>query len=498
MKLSLELGGEPESLAALERLLNEVVCAAEGQRGVLVTCEGGEPRTATFNLDHEHTQTVVPLMEQAVRQLAERGDASDLIVTVENSLGPETLAVPVRSGDRSVGMFCLFNSPDAPNSLLKDSPGIYHLIVDKLEVTIQSARLLQRLLNERRWLEAVVQHSSDGVVILDKAGTVVGYNLTMTRLTGWAPGEAAGRPSHEVFPLRLSTQPDASSQSLVRLGRRFFHERTDPVEATLETRRGDVLEVEVTGVPLFDEKEEPLGWVMTLRDVTRRKEMERLQKVFLSAVSHELHTPIAVIKGFAGLLSDPEMNLSPEVAREKAAIIREEAQRLEKMVGQMLDATRIQAGGIKLEREPTHLGSLLRQAVKKMQPVVKVPVELELDGDPPLVQVDSGKLEQVLTNLIENAGKYGSGGIRVRARWDEVRFTVSVTDRGPGVPRDERDRIFSPFERGGDPLKAKVRGAGLGLFISKSIVEAHGGTIGVEEGPEGGASFNFTIPREVL
>ncbi|MGE0489643.1 MAG: ATP-binding protein [Vulcanimicrobiota bacterium] len=496
LRISLDLGDEPGSVRSLERILSEVVRAAGGEGGLLMTLDEGNARTSSFGVDEAKTATIAPLIEQAVHELTEHGnDSPDLVLRldrdVQDAAGGMALTVPVRSGGRSIGFFCLLNSQETPRM----SPGLYHLFVDKVDITIQNARLLQRLLAERRWLEAVVQHSSDGVVILDRQGLVVGYNLTMSKLTGWTIGEAAGRPSHEVFPVKLESQP-RDQTSLERLGRRHFSQRTEPVEAILYDRRGEPMDIELSGAPLFDENNQALGWVMTVRDISRRKEVERLQKLFLSAVSHELHTPIAIIKGFAGLISDPEVNLSAETIREKAGIILEESVRLEKMVGQMLEATRIQAGGIQLQYESEDLASLVRRVAQKLAPVLKAAnceLELVMPHDSILVRVDSGRIQQVLTNLIENATKYGGGTpIEVKVEWDSRKVTIRVTDSGPGIAQGERERLFEAFERG---IGQTVRGAGLGLYISKSIVDAHGGTIGVEEGERGGASFYFTVPR---
>lgn len=497
LKFSIELGDEASSVASLERILEEVVRAAGGNAGVLTTMDldAGHARSSCYGLDKNTAKQAEPLLEAAVRELTEMGTTpTDLTLRLEKETNSGTaLTFPVRAGDRSVGLFCVLSGEEEAN-FLHDTPGIYHLMVDKVEISIENARLLHRLLAERRWLEAVVQHSSDGVVIVDREGLVVGYNLTMAGLSGWAIGEAAGRPSHDVFPLKLEEQPNDST-SLVKLGRRHFVGKTEQVEAVLTDRNGGFVDVEVSGSPLFDEHNQPLGWVMTVRDITRRKEMERLQRVFLSAVSHELHTPIAIIKGFAGLISDPEVQLTEEVVRDKAAIIVEESVRLEKMVGQMLEATRIQATGMKLNLEPENLGNLVHRVVEKMAPVLRqasCSVNLKIPDDPPLVRLDSGRIQQVLTNLLENASKYaGEGVIELEVYWRGANFYFTVTDSGPGIPEGERERVFQPFQRGRGQLP---RGTGLGLFISKSIVEAHGGSIKIEEGEKGGARFRVCLP----
>ena len=237
-----------------------------------------------------------------------------------------------------------------------------------------------------------------------------------------------------------------------------------------------------------------------MRDIRERKERERLQRIFLSGVSHELHTPIAIIKGFAGLMADADVGMTPAQMREKAAIIFEESERLERMVRQMLEATRLQAGGTRLELEPVEIHLLVERVVQKMEPLARSrdsAMEIQAPESLAPVMADPARIEQVLTNLLENGLKYGKGRIVVSLRSDDREVEVAVTDSGQGVPEPEKERIFGAFERAREGSRARsLPGAGLGLFICKAIVEAHGGRIGVEKGAGGGARFWFTLPRE--
>lgn len=499
---------------SMEGVLSQLVEAAGGQAGVMTTwLDRNEPHTSVWGMDAASSTGLVQWMESSVQQF-EGSVPPELLAELERqaraSGSGRPLAIPVRSQGKTVGLLCLWHLTEAPELLL-ESPGLYNLPLDGLEAGIQSARLLERLMQERKWLEAVVQHSSDGVVIVDRTGRVVGYNLAMARMSGWKLGEAVGQLSHEAFPVALEEAQGGTALQLAF--ERQYLNTTAPAEAKLLGRTGESVEVEVLGAPLWDRLGQSLGWVMTVRDISRRKEMERLQKIFLSAVSHELQTPIAIIRGFAGLLADPELPSTPEQTREKARIIVEESERLEKMVQQMLYATRIQAGGVKLEREVVNLAELVARVAQKVTPLVtagKTSLQLDLPANLPPVYADPEKLQQVLTNLIENALKYAAGKpIQIRA-FSYSRGTVrpssapapspwlrlEVSDSGPGIPEVERGRIFSPFERGGDPLKARVRGAGLGLYICKAIIEAHGGQVGVEEARGGGACFYFILPTE--
>lgn len=499
LKLSLELGDSPESLRALQDLLSTVVQAAGGQAGLIATIDAG---SAAYGLDEGVSNALAPILEQAARGVAKHGSSPALLSKVQEevrkAIPTNVVTVPVRTQNETIGLICLMHPDDAPR-LLKESPGVYTLRVDKLELVVENAKLLERLLRERKWLEAVVNHSSDGVVILDREGLVVGYNQAMARLSGWLEGEAVGKPGHEIFPVSLDPLNVSSSMALRPVSQSFVYQTTAPVEGRMLARDGTLIDVEMSGAALWDEQGGSLGWVMTVRDIRVRKETERLHKVFLSAVSHELHTPIAIIKGFAGLLADPELKWTPEQARDKAGIILEESNRLEDMVEQMLYATRIQAGKIVLNAEVVALDQLLKRTVQKMDPLVREAgseLSLFLPHEVPPVTGDPERLQQVVTNLIENALKYApQGKIEVGVRVEEREVVVEVIDSGPGVKEEDRKRIFIPFERGAEHMNTRIRGTGLGLFICKAIVEAHGGRIGVESTPNGGRFF-FTLPRE--
>lgn len=496
----------------LGRLLVQLVEAAGGQAGVMTTrlAEHNQPLTSLYQVDAADAMSLVNMMESLVAGSGTESPANLARVEREarERAAGKPLAIPVRSGGRPVGVFCMWHAAEA-HPLLQESPGLVHLNLDQGDVGLQGARLLERLLHERKWLEAVVQHSTDGVVIHDPHGRVMGYNLAMSRMAGWKMGEAVGEPGHEAFPLLLQEHQDhvfdankANGPATLAVSGTIPNlSATDPVEAKLLARGGGSVEVEITGAPLFDRQGLPLGWVLNVRDITRRKEMDRLHKLFLSGVSHELQTPIAIIRGYAGLLADPDLEVTADSVRKQATVIVEEAQRLEKMVQQMLYATRIQAGGVRLERESFNLGGWLMRLVEKLRPVVQQKgASLLLGKIAKGVQVsaDVDKVQQVVTNLVENAVKYAGGRpIRVVLRDADARWArVEVQDNGPGIAQEDRERIFTPFERGGDPLKQRVRGAGLGLYICKAIVEAHGGKIGVESNAKGGATFYFTLPKD--
>jgi two-component system sensor histidine kinase KdpD len=225
-----------------------------------------------------------------------------------------------------------------------------------------------------------------------------------------------------------------------------------------------------------------------------RMESERLRNSLLSALSHDLRTPLASLVGLAEMLelARPELTGSQ---RETAKAIAEQAKRMNAMVNNLLDMARIESGEVKLRREWQSVEEVVGSALKAAEPVLAGRhVEVTLPRDLPLVEFDAVLIERVLYNLLENAGKYTPAGTRIQlaAEASDGNLLVTVSDRGPGIPQGQRDAIFEKFTRGS--RESATPGVGLGLAIGRAIVEAHRGRIWVEDNPGGGARFRFTLP----
>jgi signal transduction histidine kinase/HAMP domain-containing protein len=236
-----------------------------------------------------------------------------------------------------------------------------------------------------------------------------------------------------------------------------------------------------------------------LRRLEAQHEVQRMRSELISAVSHELRTPLGFIKGYATTLLREDTPIDPATRRRFLEIIDEETEKLEHMIEELLDASRLQAGRLPIEREPVALGALVTRAVDKARRglegnghavVLTVP-----DEDVPVL-ADTLRIEQVLDNLLENAARYSdaSSPVEVDVLTEDGRAVVSVTDHGEAVPPAELEQIFEPFYRGANARERGVRGAGLGLAICRGIVEAHGGKIWAEIGRERVVSFILTLP----
>jgi two-component system sensor histidine kinase KdpD len=222
-------------------------------------------------------------------------------------------------------------------------------------------------------------------------------------------------------------------------------------------------------------------------------ETERLRSTLLSSVSHDLRTPLAAITGAASTLLESRP-LGPDVERDLKEAIREEAERLNRLVTNLLDMTRLDSGSVSLHRDWESLEELVGTALTRLEKALAGrPVSVAIAHDLPPVPVDGVLVEQVLVNLLDNALKYTPAGspLSVTARSEAADVLVEVADEGPGLPPGAEEQVFEKFYRGGQT----PRGFGLGLPICKAIVTAHGGRIWAENRSPRGAAFRFTLPK---
>jgi two-component system sensor histidine kinase KdpD len=224
----------------------------------------------------------------------------------------------------------------------------------------------------------------------------------------------------------------------------------------------------------------------------RRAYHEEMRSSLLSAVSHDLRTPLAVITGAASTLR--EGGRASAVEGELLDTICEEADRLERLVRNLLDMTRLQSGALEVRREWIPLEEIVGSALTRSgEQLAGRPVRTDLPADLPLVSADAVLLEQVLVNLLENAAKHtpARSPVEIAARAQEGAIAIDVADRGPGIPSGAEARIFEKFFRGN---RGGAPGSGLGLAICRGIVDAHGGVLVAENRPGGGALFRITLP----
>jgi two-component system phosphate regulon sensor histidine kinase PhoR len=237
-------------------------------------------------------------------------------------------------------------------------------------------------------------------------------------------------------------------------------------------------------------------WLVT--SYKRTSDLSQLQLDFLSKVSHEFRTPLTSIRLFTQTLMEPRP-LTDEQRAQCLQMLDGETQRLSTMIGRLLDFGRMEAGKMVYHRQPESVGAVVDAALRAFEPIrLREHVALTTSVTPglPPILADRDMLSQALLNLLQNAAKYGgeSHEIDLICRAENGGVSLSVADKGPGIPRRERGRIFDRFYRIDDRLSRKQEGSGLGLAIVRHVAQAHGGTVVVRNRPEGGAEFSILLP----
>lgn len=349
----------------------------------------------------------------------------------------------------------------------------------------QVARTTGALRHERDVRDAVLESAGDGILMVDEQGATVVVNARWAALLD---GDGLAAAAHlERVSKDGETFADAVSAWLAdrsRIGGADFEQFAPYRRFRCYT------------APVRDRADAMLGRIFVLRDVTQESAAERMRSALVATVSHELRSPLTAIAGY----TDTLLHGGPwdaETQRELLEIVARSAGTLARLVDNLLDAAQMDAGILPLQREPVRVERIAQRLIVQRRPLEPDrALVFEADARLPLADADPLRTEQVLTNLLDNAIKYSPAGGAVTVRvtaGDDAMLTISVRDSGVGIPPEHIARLFERFYRVENSQATK--GVGLGLFICKSIVEAHGGQIWVTSEPGIGSTFIFTLPR---
>ncbi len=256
------------------------------------------------------------------------------------------------------------------------------------------------------------------------------------------------------------------------------------------------LPVGITYAPVMAEDGKLRNIVVSVRDITHFRTAEEIKSTFISIVSHELRTPVALIKGYASTLRRDDAKWDRNVVKDSLAVIEDEADRLTRMIDDLLDASRLQAGGLSMNRADVSLPALAARVAERLGTQSSQHTIVAAFPDKfPVILGDETRLEQVLSNLVSNALKYAPDGeIRITGTSAPAQVTVCVSDQGPGIDARDMQHIFDRFYRSTTAVK-QTKGAGLGLYLARAIVEAHGGRMWADPKTTVGARICFSLPR---
>jgi len=421
----------------------------------------------------------------------------DLLPSTALEGGPRGLAAfPVRGRSRVLGGLALLFS--GHRSLYEAETRLLAAYADQLAMALDNTALFEEAENKKTQLEQVFASTSDGFLVVDLGGKIVGFNRQGGELLGIAADEMVGRPFHHLVDVLgpAVAWEEGHGQALLAV---IESGRPAAAAGDLELRAPEPRTVGWRSAPMLDLLGATVGVTITLNDVTRQREIDRMKTEFVSTVSHELRTPLTSIKGSLHLLlSDPALQLDA-TQRQLVDISVKNTDRLIRLITNILDISKIEAGHVQLDLSMHHVEEFVSAAVDGIVAFAEsrsIVIGVEVPTDLPQVRVDVDRMVQVVTNLLSNAIKFSPPGstVTVSVARAARQLELRVTDRGRGIAAEDMSRLFKKFQQLDGSNVRSVGGTGLGLAICRGIVEEHGGSIGVESRLGQGATFTVTVP----
>ena len=371
----------------------------------------------------------------------------------------------------------------------------------QLGMAVENSQLYDEMRGGKTYIENLVENAGDAIVSTDTQDQILSWNRAAEVIFGYSKEEIIGKslallalPGHpiELADLRTKVEITGPMRNL---------------EARRRRKDGAIINVALAVSPIKDKDDQIVGFLYIAKDITEAKRYERrlrqldhMKSDFVSNVSHELRTPLTAIKGSVDNMLDGITGSLNERQTRYLTRIKSNADRLGRLINEILDLSRIESGKIEIVPTSLPMVSLAKEVAEVLRPVAAeklILLEVSQPSDEVIAWADRDKITQVIVNLVGNAVKFtpSHGSVTIAVSKDEHdSVQVSISDTGPGIPADEVDKIFDKFYQVARVNKEKTKGAGLGLAISRALVEMHGGRLWIESEAGKGSIFSFTIP----
>ncbi|MEM7030252.1 MAG: ATP-binding protein [Chloroflexota bacterium] len=501
LRISQAMSAKLDLDVLLKLILESAVDLIMGKAGLIVLRqENGEllPR-ASFGLPAEAVSLFDPLWRDiSPDDSSVPSDITLRLVIASRATGMplrQVVSLPLAVEGENQGFIYIFRARGSESFTANDQQ-VLSTFATQAAIAVHNANLYRRVTAEQTRLHAIIENSGDGIMIINPFRIIRTWNKALVQLTGITAEEAVGRPCYDI--LNLKTRDGASichTQCPIlhppengQLYIEGFHQRSDGVKIAFADNYSQQT----------NNNHQAYQYIANIRDVTKLREADDLKQTLLAVISHELKTPVSIIKGYAGTLAREDANWDKATLAEGLGVIEEEADKLNALITNFLDASRLQAGVLQLHMSELYIPEIAQQAIDTLQATTdKHKFVIEFPTDYPTISGDHDRMSQVLTNLISNAIKYSPDGGLIQIGGDILSETIRlyVADDGIGIPEAEHERIFERFHRVDNSLARKTPGTGLGLFLVRSVIEAHGGTVRVESRPGSGSCFWIELPK---
>jgi PAS domain S-box-containing protein len=481
----------------LARILKIAIEMLAGQAGLIALKETEGWRVAA-------AQGIPPAFLSYLTPLLTEEKVADLDVTELNRMLKEltyTASMGLLNGTgialvahaQVIGVIFIFRS--YPDLFSANDKALLGSFAGQAAIAVHNARLYGQVNIEKQRLDALLDSAADGIMILNADLTIERVNDAFEHIYGRTHDQLAGTPHADV--IRWAREPQGTTlEDSIANGWPLTPNATLYVEGDLQRPEPPAIPVGITYAPLLTPEGKLRNVTVTVRDITHFRNADEVKSTFISVVSHELRTPVALIKGYASTLRRDDAKWDKRTISDSLQVIEEEADRLSKMIDDLLDASRLQAGGMSLSRADVALPALASRVIErfaaqspKHQLVADFPEKF------PVILADETRIEQVLANLVSNSLKYApQGEIKISGHVRPEQVIVCVSDQGAGIEAKDLPHIFDRFYRSTNAVK-QTKGAGLGLYLARAIVEAHGGRIWADSSAGTGAKICFSLPR---
>ncbi|MBN1666850.1 MAG: PAS domain-containing protein [Anaerolineales bacterium] len=487
----------------LERILRVSAEMLAGQAGLLaLRQEGGGWRLA---VSHGITPNFLQQIEPLIKEVSDHEDPARfelpeinrLLQTVTRTASMNLLTgvgLPLIARGRVIGLIFIFRTYRGVFSA--NDRALLQSFADQAAIAVSNAQLYTQINREKQRLDALLDSVADGILIMTPGHIIERCNPAFQRLYGEKSADIQGK-SHDELIQFCKKEHGTTLAEAEAGGWPLAAQASLYVEGDLERPNGVPLPVGITYAPLLSPEGTLVNIIASVRDISHFREAEELKSVFISVISHELKTPVALIKGYVGTLRREDVSWDDEIVQDSLEVIEEEADRLTELIENLLDASRLQAGGIHLNQTDINFPNFAERLAERFRTQSKAhTIQVDFPENFPVVLGDEDRLGQVLSNLLSNAIKYSPTGgeihISGQVRPDQV--IVCVRDQGPGIAPGDIPHIFDRFYRA-DSATRTTKGAGLGLYLTRAVIEAHGGRIWADSQAHDGARICFSLPR---
>jgi PAS domain S-box-containing protein len=401
--------------------------------------------------------------------------------------------LPLAAHGQVIGVIFIFRN--YPDLFTANDRSLLQSFADQAAIAVFNAQLYGQVSYEKQRLDALLDSAADGILILNADRVVERCNTAFEKLYGLERAEIVGKNHNEI--IQWKNEPQGTTlEEAVSSGWPLTPNATLYVEGDLVRQKSPYLPVGITYAPLLSSENKLRNVFVSVRDITHFRTADEIKATFISIVSHELRTPVALIKGYASTLRRDDAKWDKATISDSLSIIEDEADRLSKLVDDLLDASRLQAGGLSLNQADVSLPSLALRVIERFAPQSpKHHLVADFPANFPVIIGDETRIEQVLVNLVSNSLKYApSGEIKISGSVRPEQVVICVSDEGSGIEAKDQPHIFDRFYRSTNAVK-QTKGAGLGLYLARAIVEAHGGRIWADAGAASGAKICFSLPR---